>query len=293
MLVDRTGTFRGRIVSHCVNKTDPGEWPQWVAQLLALEFYDEEERVWVDWSEYDVNEITAYLVLFGSKGEVVLNNQQIKKVTGWDGLSWYNSPDGLENLDLSEAGIQFRVVDDEFNGKIKKKVTWVNEYDAEPGHTTIRKLKPDEAKALEAQYAKYLKATGKKAAPVKAKAGTKPQSPGKVTAKGVEPTQKRGPVTKRGGKDPLGPPTSQPTEQAKTPAPPVPPADDLPDGVSSKEEAWETIYEMKAKEVTDEQIANAWQNTLKEVAPGVEQKKITPHQWYLIREKMLDKTAAF
>lgn len=286
MLVDRTGTFRGRIVDHTVSTTKNG-YPQWVAQLVALELYDTDEGVWVDWSEYDVNEITAYMTMFGSKGEVVLNCQQIKKVTGWTGLSFGD----LSELDLTEVGIQFRVEDNTYEGKTNKQVSWIDEYDAEPGRT-VRKLKPDEMKALDAQYAKFLKASGKKTAPVKAK--TKPQGPGKVTAKGVKTTQKRGPVIKRSN-DPLGPQAAQPTEQPpKTPAPPAPPADDgLPDGVSSKEEAWETIYEMKAKEVTDEQIAVKWQATLKEVAPGVDQKKLTPHQWFLVREKMLEQTAAF
>ena len=84
--VIRESTFRGGIVSHAVSLTK-GDFPQWVAELVATEIWDDEEKIWVDFTaeEYveEGNGAIAYLVLFGSKGET-LNCTQVKKVTGWD-----------------------------------------------------------------------------------------------------------------------------------------------------------------------------------------------------------------
>ena len=264
MLVDRTGTFRGKILDHGISTTKKG-FPQWIVQLVATEIFDEDEQVWVDWSEYDVNEITAYLVLFGGKGET-LTCQQVKKITGWPGLSFST----LDAMDLSKTGIQFRVEDNTYEGKTTKQVSWVDEFDAAPGRA-VRKLNPEDMQALEAQYASVLKGSSKKASPAKAK---------KVTAKGIAPTQPKGPVTK-GAKDPLGPPT------------PLPPDPSLPAGHCTKDEAWGAVYELKAKDVDDEQIAKTWCAALKDVAPSVEQEDVTDEQWFMIKEKVLSETAIF
>ncbi|KKN77451.1 hypothetical protein LCGC14_0360100 [marine sediment metagenome] len=279
-LIDRASTFRGRIADHGVSKSSGG-FPQLILQLVATEIYDVDEQAWVDWSEYDVNEIQAYLVLFGGKGET-LNSQQVKKVTGWDGLSFA----GLAALDLSKTKIQFRVEENTYEGKTNLQVSWIDEYDAEPGRT-VCKLDAAEMKSLDAEYASLLKSSGKKAAPAKAK--------GKITKTNVKSTQPKGPVTKKNN-DPLGPPTgtttAAPTETKTTP--PAPAANpNLPTGHCTKDEAWETVYDMKAKDVSDEKIANIWTDAIKKIAPGVEQENITDEQWFAVRQVVLDKAAAF
>ncbi len=281
-LIDRAATFRGRIADHGVSKSSGG-FPQLILQLVAVEIYDVDEQAWKDWSEYDVNEIQAYLVLFGGKGET-LNSQQVKKVTGWDGLTFA----GLEGMDLSETKIQFRVEENTYEGKTSLQVSWIDEYDAEPGRT-VRKLDAAEIKALDAQYASLLKSSGKKAAPTKA--------PGKVTKANIKSTQPKGPVIKKGAKDPLGPPAeaAPAAPQAAPAAPAQAPAvnPNLPIGKCTKDEAWETVYDLKAKEVTDEQIANIWTDAIKKIAPGVDQEKFTDEQWFAVRQVVLDEAAAF
>ena len=76
-LISQEATFRCRIVDHGISFTT-NQYPQWTARLRAVEIYDGEEKVWVDWSDVDENQITAYMVLIGSKGET-LNVQQIMK----------------------------------------------------------------------------------------------------------------------------------------------------------------------------------------------------------------------
>ena len=293
MLIDRISTFRGSIVEHTVNKSSGG-FAQWQAQLLAAEIYDEDEKAWVDFSDYDAREITTFLVLFDSKEQATLNCHQVKKITNWDGLSFFDPDCGLSNLDLSKVGIQWRVEENTYNDKTSLQVSWVDEYDAAPGRT-VRKLNPDDMRALDAQYASILKNTGKKAAPAKAK-------PGKVTAKGAKSTQPKGPVTKKGAVDPLGPQAPKapatgaaiaPTAPTAPAAPKAPDTPELPAGTCTKNEAWEAVYELKAKEVTDEKIATVWTESVQKVAPGVEQEDISEEQWYSVRELVLEATAVF
>ena len=292
-LIDRTGTFRGRIVDHGVSKSTGG-YPQWIASLIASEYYDVEEQVWVDWSEYDVNEITTYLVLFGGKGET-LNSQQVKKVTGWNGNSFAE----LNGLNLDEVGIQFRVEENTYEGKTSLQVAWIDEYDATPGRT-VRKLNPDELTALDTQYAKFLKQSGKKVTPAKAPKQTTIKGKGpidpvlgrlsspQVKAKGIKPTQPKGPVKKvKKSNDPLGPGASP---VAPLPALPDP---DLPTGHCTKDEAWGAVNDLKEKNVSDEKIANIWLGACQKVAPGTEQDAITDEQWFQVKEIVLAETSVF
>jgi len=124
-LIDRAGTFRGSILSHAVGATKNG-FPQWTVQLFVAECYDEESGEWVDWSEVAENELTGFLVLYDGKGNQTLNHKQVEKVTGWDGMDF----EVLDNMDLSELGIQFRVAENTYNDKTNLQVEWIDEYDA-------------------------------------------------------------------------------------------------------------------------------------------------------------------
>ena len=184
-LINRTGTFRGDVVDAGVSVTT-NKYPQYVAKLLAAEYWDTEEQKWVSWKDVEENEITAFLVLFGGTGET-LTCQQVKKVTGWDGVAFT----GLNNIDPTKLCLQFRVEDNEYKGKTTKQVTWVDVYDATPGGAGIRKLDVAELAQLDAKYKTTLAATAKKAAP--AKAAKKPAIP-KPTV--VKPETDASPVGK-------------------------------------------------------------------------------------------------
>ena len=266
-LIDREATFRGNIIDHAVSLTK-NEFPQFVCKLVAKEIYDEEEKVWVDWTDVDDNEIIAYLVLYGGKGET-LNSIQVKKATKWDGLSFQT----LNDSDLSKIIVQFRTEYRTYDGKETLQVTWFDEADAEPGRS-VRKLDQNELKQLDAKYGQLLKAAGKKVVP--AKAGTKKitAKSGTVTAKGIKPTAPKGPVTK------------------KT-APPVSTDDGMPKGHCTKQEAWDTVVELQDKSVDDEKLAKTWLGTIVEVGGGKDQDELTEEQWFEIKEKVLKVTAVF
>lgn len=288
-LIDRAATFRGNAVDHGVSLTK-NKFPQWVAQLVATEIYDEDEKVWVDFLKYDEREIIAYLVLFGSKGET-LNCQQLKKAVGWDG----NSFQALNEMDLTKTVVQFRVEEHTFENNISLQVNWIDAADAEPGRS-VRKLEANELKDLDAQYANLLKQAGKKAAPVKAsKKPAAPKKPTAVKAKGIKPTQAKAPVKKTTKKsnDPLGPPT---VDDA---SPPMPmPNPNMPVGHCTKDEAWDTVVGLKDdKTITDEILGKTWIAAATEVVgPGRFKnypEGFTDEEWFQIKEKTLAVVAKF
>lgn len=278
-LIDRAATFRGKVVDHGVSITSKGEWPQFVCSLIGTEIWDEEEKIWVDWTDVDLNEITAYVVLYGSKGETLSFNQ-VKKIFNWDGASFKALNDG----DYSEVGIQFRVVKDTYLDKTRLKVEWIDEYDAEPGRS-VRKLNPDEMKQLDAKYAKFLKQGASKKAPVKASGG----KAGIVTAKDTKPTSPKGPVKK---KESASPPEAKQTATEAT-AQPMPADPDLPVGKRTKDEAWTEVVDMRDKKTTDSMLAKSWQTAIKEIGGGKPTEQLTDEEWFLVKEKVLSETAVF
>ena len=280
--VDREATFRGPIVSHAVSLTK-NEYPQWVAELKGIEVWDDEEKVWVDWTDVEQNGALAYLVLFGSKGET-LTCTQVKKATGWDGLSF----SGLNDMDLSETVIQFRMEYDTYNDKTTLQVAWIDEYDATPG-TAIKTLKPDEIKALDAKFKQFMT----KAAPATAPATGKPTTPGKVKAKGAKPTQKAGPVKKVDKpKAPAELPTVSPPE-----LPAMPEAEsDLPDlreNKRTKKAAWESCVELRQDKITDKKLGDTWLGAIKKVSGGHDPDVLTEEQWYEVEQAVLEVVAKF
>ncbi len=282
--VIRESTYRGSIVAHAVSLSS-GDFPQWVAELVATEIWDDEEKIWVNFTspEYveEGNGAIAYLVLFGGDGKETLNAKQVQKVTGWDGLSF----EGLNDMDLSSTGIQFRMKSNTYKEKTRLQVDWIDEYDATPG-VGVPTLNPDQLKQLDAKYKQFMKRTAPAQAPTKAPT-TKPKSPGKVTAKGIKPTQAKGPVKKKETPGKSEPPTE---------APSIP--DDLgkgkPEiGKTTKAEAWETVVKMKTDKISDEKLAKVWLAVVEKVSAGGDSNTLTEEQWYEVEEAVLDKVAKF
>lgn len=280
--VDRTGTFRCVPIDTGVGETK-NKFPQFVAQVRLLEYYDEDEKVWVPWEEYD-QEATVYAVLFGygkksQKLESTLNHVQVSKVFNWDGLDFTY----LADTDFSNVKFQVRIDENDYEGATSDyKVGWIDVYDAEPGRQ-IRKLNAEEVKDLNKQFAMLLKQTGKKAAPAKAPA-TAMTATQAVASKKATP----GVVTKKGKKQ---------TEVAKTKAPVVPPktpiAPGMPEGKCTKQEAWETVVELKDNECTDEQLTAAWHAAIVSIAPNMDEKEISNELWFAIKDAVLDDVGKF
>ena len=315
--VDRIGTFRfNKVAEYGVSLTSKSKMPQFNVRLKLSEFYDEEENVWVDWSEYDVEQV-AYFTLFGKNSKTgvvgpILNHAQIMKVFNWEGKSFQI----LANDDYSKIKGQIRIEDNdpEYAAKNPFQVSWIDVFDADPVRQ-LRKLETKELKDLDAQFSQALQSSGKAAAPAAApgkKAGRpappakskKPASPVTPNAAPIAdppddtpaeltPAEKKAALKAKSDKNRAaskvkepGPPARTKTEASVTEEQEA--AEPEAGGKEyTKQEAWEIVVEMKADEVTDEQLNTAWAAAIESVAGDVDDADVTKAQWGLIVDAVL------
>ena len=266
-LLNEIGDFRGRAISGAVSQTKNG-YPQLVLELHATDVYDGES---VEFYPDAVDgTITAYLCLFGGKGDATLAVQQVIEVFGWDGASFGGLNELVKDLTSRPEGmpIGFTIKENTYEGNTNIQVSWIRPFDAAPGKT-IRECTSDELKDLDKQYARGLQAVRGKAKVAAPKPKTAPKAPPRVPAA------------------PAVPDAAPPTPVAK----PVPVAT----GKSSKGKAWVKITTANRAEATDKggggagfddtQLTELWQNTIMKVAGDARPNDITREQWYQIQEE--------
>jgi hypothetical protein len=277
-VVDRPGTFRGRPVEYGVSETKNG-FPQFVVRFQATEFYDEGAQTYVPWAEYD-QEATAFLVLFTKKDEQwaeLLNAAQVKKVFGWDGLTF----ESLANGKYENLNVLFRVEKNVYNGSETLKITWIDEANANPTKT-LPKYDATKLATLTQNLSGALKATAQA-----------PTQPAKAPVKAPAKAPDRGP-----GRPPKGTAPSVTPANTGTAAPsvssPKPPAVSAPAStpvVWTQETAWAAVNELKAADVTDDKLAEVW------VAEGAKigktEDKFTSADWETVKIAVQNQTAIF
>jgi len=293
-MINRTGTFRGVAIDSGMGETK-NQYPQWIAQLQAAEYYDEDSEQWVDWSEYEEKEITGYFVLFGGDGNPTLTAKQIQKALGWSGESFQDL-----NADFSEVPVQFRVEESTYNNETRLKVTWIDSADAEPGRS-IQKLDNDAVKKLDAKYAaKLRKLSGgptPKSVPAKPPV-PKPETPAPTTESSAEKEAAKAALKEqaaekaaRGKKaEAKAAKREKPTARpAKPPVPKTAPASTSePDiNVITKNEAYETCYTQLVEPgiATVDQLNDVWLKTIEE--QGGEE-ALDGEGWAVVRNVVLD-----
>lgn len=185
------GRYKARIINHGVGTTKEKGLPQWVARFGAFEqegyltdanghpIYDEAGRQKLGWVPLDDEyEIIDYLPLaFVNKdGQQEFTNTfvSLQEALGWtpDANDIFGS---LQALDLSQVNVQIVVDEEEYQGKNRYKVQFVNPVDYEGGgvrqldEPALRKLNNEWAAAFRAKFG----AAGGAAAPA-APGGARP-----------------------------------------------------------------------------------------------------------------------
>lgn len=285
--VDRTGTFRCSPIETGVG-VSRNKFPVFTAQVKLLEYWDEDEEAWHPWAEYE-QEATIFAVLFGigkksQKLEPTLNHVQISKIFNWDGTDFGY----LNDTDFSNLKFQVRIEDNDpdYADKNPYVVNWVDEYDAIPGRR-IKKLDAEGVKDLNKQFAILLKQTGKKAAPAKAPSKA-PEVSETDESKPDLPSPAKAKKAKKQTQAAKAPPKSPPKVPSKAPVIPG-----IPEGKCTKQEAWETVCELKNDDCNDDQLKAAWLAAIADKAPDIKDADITPEQWFAIRDAALDDIGKF
>ncbi|HUW45792.1 MAG TPA: hypothetical protein VMW50_08350 [Dehalococcoidia bacterium] len=262
-LITQAANYRGAPTDWGVNETRNG-FPQFCVSLFAQEVWDPEDQQW-----YAVEgdpEITAYLVLYDSKGQATLNCEQIKKVFGWSGNSFAELNDGQ----YAETPVQFRVEESVYEGKPQIKVNWIDEYDAVPGRA-VKKFDSEGLKNLDKKWSKFL--TGGKVQAAKA------------------PAKGKKAIVKSEATVPASTPP-EPTVPTETPPAPVtkPPVLATPKKTKamSKQLAWEYTVE-KTEGYDDALRAEEWTRAIGIICPGQDNdKNISPVEWGRIAEATVE-----
>ena len=177
--IDRTGTYKGTIKDFGISLTNKAKLPQLVVTLLAAELYNDVNEVWQDWAEYEQT-ITGYFVLVSldAHNQVVkcLNYDQVMEATGWDGETY----SGLAAMDLKDKRVQFKVIEDVYDGTTRLKANWIAAENAELG---LRKLSKKEVSDLDAKFGiTSAKKPATAATPKTAKKTKTPPKPPKIAA---------------------------------------------------------------------------------------------------------------
>lgn len=275
--IDRTGSFRGYAIDSGMGQTKNG-FPQWIASLQAVEYYDEETEQWVDWSQYDVNEITGYFCLFGGDGNPTLTAKQLQKALGWSGESFQ-----ALCADYSTTLIQWRVEERTYKDNTSLQVTWVDHADAEPGRT-IQKLDNDDVKKLDAKYAAALKklSGGPKPKTVPVKPTTpKPEVPKPAIDKEAAKAALKAKAEEKAARGKAA------EEKAAKKAPPKPEAPKpqvvKPKETCTLEQAWEAVYAAKG-DVSDDDLGNVWLQVIDKYG---DQDTLTSEEWVVVRDEVI------
>ncbi len=306
-LIQEPASYRGVVVEHAVSMTKEKELPQFVAKFRALEKYDSEEKVWIDWSSREDSEITAYLVLFKGDGDPIFHAKDVQKVFEWDGVSLM----ALNLLELEGAEVQFEVVEHTYKEKTSNQVANIRGYNEEPGGS-VKKLDDDELAALNTKFSSSLKKLS--GGPKAAKAGKTTTATATAAKRGrpkkttttppppVAPTEEEAITEAATGTDiPVDEAIKEFKKENKVPPPPAsapktPPAPPAKKSAASLavdaktmtyEEAWAECYSKKAKTVDDKMIAAAFSAAMHRQAPGMSETEISGEDWALIAEAVV------
>lgn len=288
-LINRTGVFRGRAVEAGVSVSSSG-LPQYIIKCEAFEYFDQASGEWVDWLDVEENTITAYLCLFSKENAPLFHAKDIQAVFGWDGLSL----SALDSLDVSKIEFQFIVEEHLYNDKTSLQVSKIAPYDAVPG-STLRRCDAAQLKSLDAKFAAALlkSSGGKKAVQAPAKPTGIPAAPKKSPGRPKKPAVSTPEVAAPPADVPAvaAPVAATPPTRVKTPPPP--PVQPAVTEYADAEAAWGAVNNVRAKEVTDEKLAECWGEACAKIAGDAEDADITPAQWGLIVEAVNNECAIF
>ncbi len=272
-LIKQAGTYLGFATSHGVNKNNNG-YAQLDLQCEATHYYDEEVGEYIEIAD-DVNELRAYLVLYGKAGTPLRNCKQAKKVFGWDGFSFQT----LAEMEINNIRFLFRVKENEWEGNINYKVDWIDVETASPTNQ-ISSLDTKDLQDLDAKFglAKVGKKTDKKKPAGKP---TVPSTPKKTTKK----------TTKKKDLELAGPPA--PVESAPMTATEAIAAEEKT-GSTTRDAAWQYITdEIPEAALSINDRAIAWTKAIKTVHGGPDDDTLTEEEWFKVQQLIVKETIPF
>ncbi len=308
MQIDRAGTFLVKEIDRALGQTKKQGLPQLTIRVQVVNYFDQVNEEWVDFSEYEMETNAYFTLAFNGKDgmETSMSYDQIMKVYDWDGRDFQMLTE-IASPELFMVKVKDN--DPEYAAKNPFVVDWIDTADTDP-HGGLKKLDTAGVQALQVQFGALLNKKGKATPPASAK-----KAPSIVSTSTIEnaadtsvdslPLKQTTPKSKKAaklakskhiaeenarleaGKAP-NPKVKAPPTAPKTAVVSPPVETEEVTGSKTKQEAYEFVYEMQAAGVTDEQRNNAWNAAIMQVAGDVDQKTISGEQWYRIMHETLD-----
>ncbi len=245
MIPNREGLFNAYPVEVGVDETGPNKL---ATCIIRFHIYQELQSSG-EWDDCDADnlEITGYFYLEKKDGSLnSITIDSLKAALGWDG----RDPFSLQETDLSQHAVQLKLAFEEYNGKTRLKVQYLNPF----GSTGTGGVK----KADDATKTSIRNRLGSK---LRAVAGPAQAAPPKL------------PPAKP--KAPSGPPP--------TPAP-EPTAEAGPEATMA--EAWEEFVKHCDPEKWDQEaVEKEWFRILAELFPGKQPDELSAAEWAVMRDE--------
>jgi hypothetical protein len=154
--IDREGIFRAKVTD--IGFRPPKEGVK--TRMVAMKFVATEMLVdteWKDWSEYGA-EVYGDVCLIKKDGTIHERGvETLRDALGWDG-----SAASIENGTFEPWACQIVVAYDEYDGKTRLKVQWINHFNSEGG-SGMKKATPNDTKGFDAQHGAAMRAICTKA----------------------------------------------------------------------------------------------------------------------------------
>ncbi|WP_428937792.1 hypothetical protein [Fontivita pretiosa] len=243
MLPDREGRFKATILEHGVAETGPNNLATFVCQFGLIQ-----ELVNGEWIATDQDlAISGYFYLEKKDGSInTVTLDQLKSAFGWDG----RDPLWLQDADFSQLVVQVKLEFEQYDGKQRLKVRYVDAEDAMPAG--VPRADDNARRTLSARLGSRLRAlAGGTPAPA-------PKPAGKPTATPAPPT-------------------------ASKPAPKVPTA--APARTATMQQAWQAFAKECPRGWEQKDIEQEWFRVLGELFPNTQLDAFTPQQWAIALEQ--------
>jgi hypothetical protein len=281
------GTYRGLLVEKAVGSTKPkvddngnvihNGLPQLVVRIQPEEVYDFEDREWYAVDQTNLLPDIGYLVLCSPTQEM-FHLADVRETLGWSGTTFKS----LAELDIAGMKVQYRMAENEWEGKVTIQMQGIRPYDAAPTGG-LRAASDDDIKKMDAEFGGFLKNSAAKAKASTPKTTPKPPRPPK-TPRAKEPEVNPLPPEPQKPKTPKTLPTTPPgsSTAADAESPVVGPIDqkcldELPT-VSTEEECWAVISEQAEKYEADSGNVLQWWE---------DYKKLYPNDWDTLKTELM------
>lgn len=254
MIPNREGLFNAYPAEVGVDETGPNNL---ATCIIKFRMYEELQPSgeWADCAA-DNFEITGYFYLEKKDGSLnSITIDALKAALGWDG----RDPFWLQETDLSGHAVQLKLALEEYNGKRRMKVQYLNPFGS-TGTGGVTKADGAAKTAIRNRLGSKLRAL---AGPAQ-----KPAQP--AAPPNLPPAKPKAPLV-------------PPPPAAETPAP-EPAATPGPD--SSMAQAWEEFTRhCHGEKWTQEAVEQEWFRILAELFPGKQPDQLSPTEWAVMRDE--------